>query len=248
MRVSNYLAEKGLPASHFYDVIPGDTEGIAIMDCASGQSANDAWATSSEKEKKAILEHAGTLLKKIHELPIPDFWIHNKHEVASPDEWKAWTMLRIEKYMVFAKEHLSQQISLFLEEKFTRLIALYEAKKDLKLSPLHWDYHFGNINVDEKQNVTGVFDFDNAMKGHSLADIGQTMYWLVRMPEFDISLLEHFFTGYGGLTDADREFVYLHFLLFLSATTRSVWPKEHLKWLTDDHLRLFESCMKGEYN
>jgi aminoglycoside phosphotransferase (APT) family kinase protein len=247
MKISNYLVEKGLPAPRFYSVTPGKLEGVAIMDCAIGQSVNDVWESVSANEKKVILQNTGSLLNKIHRLPIPEFWTHKKHEIKSSEEWKAWTKLRTEKYLVFAREYLSDHISSFLEEKFSRLLALYEMYSNFDLGPLHWDYHFGNINVDEKQNVTGVFDFDNTMKGHNMADIGQSMYWLVRMPKFDRTLLGHFFAGYGGLNDIDREFIYLHFILFLSATTRSVWPKENLKWLTDYHVGLLEACQRGEY-
>lgn len=247
MQISNYLRENNLPASHVYGVTTGDTEGVAVMDCASGCSAAEAWESSSINEKELILENTGAILKKIHGLPIPAFWVHKKHEVRSPKEWLAWTEIRIQKYLTFAEETLSEEISLFLKKRFDRLLTLYSMYPNFDLEPLHWDYHFGNINIDDKKSVTGVFDFDNTMKGHAVADIGQFMYWIIRMQKADISLLEKFFIGYGGLSEIDREFVQLHFLLFLSATTRSVWPKDDLRWLSKLHVELLDECVRGKH-
>jgi len=248
MKISNYLSENGLPSPHTYNVISDEAEGITIMDCAPGKSANGVWESLQKSEKEVVLKSIGSLLRKIHALLVPEFWIHRKHEIASAEEWVAWTKLRVEKYLAFAKENLGEEIYLFLSQKFERLLYLYELHKDFDLSPLHWDYHLGNINIGEKFDVTGVFDFDNAMKGHNVADLGQTMYWLVvRTPNLDTSMFENFLEGYGDLGNVEREFVYLHFLLFLSATTRTVWPKEHLRWLSEIHLKTLGNCVRGEY-
>jgi Ser/Thr protein kinase RdoA (MazF antagonist) len=182
-------------------------------------------------------------------LKSPSFWIHQKHEITSQKEWIEWTKLRIQKYLAAAEKNLNNELIEFLKIKFTRLEELYNTYTDFRFVPLHWDYHFSNINVNEKGEITGVFDFDNAMKGHDMADIGQTVYWLIMQQNIsNTETFEHLFMGYGNLSKVDREFIYLHFFLFLAGVMRSTWPKDDLRWLNDRHVEVLTKCLKGEYS
>jgi aminoglycoside phosphotransferase (APT) family kinase protein len=247
-RISSYVKENGLPSPQTYELLKGDNEGSVVMDCLPGEVASEVWETASVENQQIILVNSGKMLKKIHNLKIPPFWIHQKHEVTSPEEWVEWTRVRIDKYLIAAQENLDKDIVDFLRVKFTRLQDLYTAHPDFRFVPLHWDYHFSNINVDGRFDISGVFDFDNAMKGHDMADLGQTMYWLVTQQKISkIEVFEKFFTGYGELSSLDREFVYLHFLFFLAGVTRSTWSKEDLKWLNELHVEVLKKCVQGEY-
>ncbi len=247
-RISSYVKENGLPSPQIYELIKGDSEGSVVMDCLLGEVASEVWETASVENRQMILVNSGKMLKMIHDLKIPSFWIHQKHEVASPEEWVEWTRVRIQKYLAAAQENLDKEIIDFLRAKFARLQDLYKAHPEFRFVPLHWDYHFSNINIDGHFEISGVFDFDNAMKGHDMADLGQTFYWLVTQQKISkVEMSEKFFTGYGELSSLDREFVYLHFLLFLAGVTRSTWPKENLKWLNELHVGVLKECLKGGY-
>ncbi len=247
-RISDYVRESNLPSPHTYDIVKNDDGGWVVMDCLQGNVVSEYLETVNLEKQYTILINSGAMLKRIHDLEIPSFWIHQKHEITSKKEWVEWIRLRIQKYLVFAQENLENELFDFLRIKFTRLQDLYDDHPNFRFVPLHWDYHFSNINVDENMEISGVFDFDNAMKGHDMADIGQTVYWLmIQQKILDIKKFEHFFTGYGKLSQSDREFIYLHSQLFLAGVMRSTWQKSDLKWLNDLHVEVLKKCVKGEY-
>ena len=243
--ISNYAGENNIPSPHTYDLVKGDEEGWVVMDCLPGQVASEVWETETAESRDKILVNSGAMLKKIHGLKIPPFWIHQKHEITSREEWIEWTRLRIQKYLTAAENNLDKELSDFLKLQFARLQDLYDTHPDFHFVPLHWDYHLSNINVNESGVICGVFDFDNAMKGHDMADIGQTVYWLALQKISRTETFEYLFTGYGELTQVDREFIYLHFLLFLAGVMRSTWPKADLRWLNDSHVEVLKGCIRG---
>jgi len=55
-------------------------------------------------------------------------------------------------------------------------------------------------------------------------------------------------TGYGTLLVLDREFIYLHFILFLAGVMRSVQLKDNLMWLNKIHIKVLKECIQGEYS
>jgi len=150
IQISNYLREHSLPAPQSYGLIKDDTEGTVVMDCLSGQVASEIWETASIENQQIILTNSGIVLKKIHDLKIPSFWNHQKHEVASAKEWVDWISLRIEKYLIAAEENLDEEAVDFLKQAFKRLQNLYELHQDFRFVPLHWDYHLWNINVEKR--------------------------------------------------------------------------------------------------
>ncbi len=248
VQISNYLKENSLPSPQTYDLVKTDGEGWVVMECMPGHVSSEVWETASNKNQSIILVHSGAILKKIHDLKIPPFWIHQKHEVTSQKEWIEWTKVRILKYLVFAQDSLNKNVADFLETQFSRLEELYDAHSNFRFVPLHWDYHLSNINIDENMEISGIFDFDNAMKGHDMADLGQTVYWLIIQQKIsEREMFEKLFTGYGKLTLPDREFVYLHFLLFLVGVMRSTWMKDDLKWLNEIHVEVLKNCVLGKY-
>ncbi len=247
-KISNYARENRLPTPQTYDIVKCEEDGWVVMDCQPGKVASEVWETAITEEQNLILANAGMVLKRIHDLQIPPFWIHQKHEITSQKEWIEWTNLRIQKYLIAAEKNLNNELVTFLKIKFTRLQELYNTQNNFRIVSLHWDYHLSNVNVGVKGEITGVFDFDNAMKGHDMADIGQTVYWLALEKISETKTYENLFIGYGELSQIDREFVYLHFLLFLAGVMRSTWPKDDLKWLNEQHVEVLTKCLHGEYS
>ena len=175
-KILNYLNENKNPAPKvLFDGI-SDRKFITIMDYSSGEVASKIYRKANSQLRKKILIDTGRKLKLIHNLEIPSFWVNQHHEIKNKDEWKEWTKLRIEKYLTFLRNKLSNYYD-FLEKDLDEFWKILEKEK-IDFVPLHWDYHLHNINVNLKGEVTGIFDFDGAMKGHSLGDLGQSAYWL----------------------------------------------------------------------
>ncbi|PIO07187.1 hypothetical protein COU59_03530 [Candidatus Pacearchaeota archaeon CG10_big_fil_rev_8_21_14_0_10_34_12] len=238
-KILNYLNENQLPAPKvFFDGI-SDKKFITVMDYSSGEVASKIYQKANLQLRKKILIDVGRKLKSIHNLKIPSFWIHQHHEVKNKEEWKKWTKLRIDKYLAFLKNKMSNYYD-FLEEELKGFWKILEKEK-IDFVPLHWDYHLHNINVNTKGEVTGIFDFDNAMKGHSLADLGQSAYWL-RFEMNDYENFDSFLKGYKDkFTRKELKLIRGYYLLHLLAVTRSLWFKQkRLGWIIDKHKEILD--------
>ena len=110
---------------------------------------------------------------------------------------------------------------------------------------MHWDYHLSNINVNSEGKVTGIFDFDNAMKGHSLGDLGQAFYWLI-FEMNDTENFENFLKGYKSkFTKNELKLIRGYFILHLLAVSRTIWfKKKRLGWIIDRHKEILDGLIK----
>jgi|TARA_Y100000310_G_C20549354_1_gene747247 aminoglycoside phosphotransferase (APT) family kinase protein len=245
-KILNYLNENQLPAPKvFFDRI-SDKKFITIMDYSSGEVASKIYQKAKLQLRKKILLDVGRKLKLIHSLEIPSFWVHQHHEVKNKKEWKKWTKLRIDKYLTFLKNKLSNYYD-FLEKELDEFWQILEKEK-IDFVPLHWDYHLHNLNVNSNGKVTGIFDFDNAMKGHSLADLGQSAYWL-RFEMNDYKNFDSFLKGYKNkFTNKELKLIRGYYLLHLLAVTRSLWFKQkRLGWIIDKHKEILDEFTKQEF-
>ena len=241
-KILNYLNENKFPTPKvFFDGI-SDRKFITIMDYSSGEVASKIYKNADIKLRKKILFSAGKKLRLIHNLRIPSFWIHQHHEVKSEDEWKKWTKLRIEKYLDFFEKKLDNYYD-FLEKELNEFWRILEKEK-IDFVPLHWDYHLHNINVNIKGEITGIFDFDNAMKGHSLSDLGQSAYWL-RFEMNDYKNFESFLKGYKSkFTKNELILIRGYYILHLLAVSRSLWFKQkRLGWIIDKHKEIIDEMI-----
>ena len=241
--VSNYLFKRGFPVPQIYSRTLFKKQEIVVMTYIKGKNALLAYRNSSISKKRKILKNLGVLMRRIHTLKIPLRWIHHKHEVRNKKEWINWTRNRIKKYLSFVKENLEPDYYLFLIEEFEKFLPLL--RTNLEFVPLHWDYHLDNVLVDSQGNISGLFDFDNAMKGHSLADLGQAKYW-VRFTLKDFQAFEYFLKGYGkSVGDKERVLIRGYFLLHIIAVTRSIWlKKKKLKWIIKEHKKILDELME----
>ncbi len=173
-KILNYLNKHKILSPKVFFTGIFDKKIITIMEYISGDVASSVYKGKSNV-RKHLLINAGKILNKIHSLKIPSFWAHQHHEIKNSKEWNKWTRLRVKKYLNFSKRKLPEY-SLYLEEELNKFLLILNKEKKIKFVPLHWDYHFSNLNSDAHGKITGVFDFDNALKGHNLADIGQTAY------------------------------------------------------------------------
>jgi len=245
-KILNYLNKNQLPTPKvFFDGIL-DRKFITIMDYSPGEVASKIYQKANSKLRKKILMDVGRNLQLIHNLKIPSFWVNEHHEVKNKEEWKNWTKLRIEKYLHFLKSKLSNYYG-FLEKELDEFWKILEKEK-IDFVPLHWDYHLHNINVDSKGKVTGIFDFDNAMKGDRLADLGQSAYWL-RFEMDDYKNFDSFLRGYKKkFTNKELKLIRGYYLLHLLAVTRNLWFKQkRLGWIIEKHKEILDEFTKKEF-
>ena len=113
--ILNYLSERGIPAPKVYYDGVFDRKFITIMDLAPGENGTSVYKNASQKMKRKILLNSGKALRNIHNLRVPDFWVHQNHEIKNDKEWKSWTKLRIEKYLKFFRKKF-EDIYPFLEK------------------------------------------------------------------------------------------------------------------------------------
>lgn len=240
-QILEFLHRRGLPCPKIYLTQIKDKKIVTIMDFLEGRPASEIFKRLSLAQKKKFLESTGKLLKQIHGVEIPPFWKHYKHEIKNEKEWISWTKKRIQKYVPFI-DKLSKE-SEKVNQKLQDFIGLLEKNK-FKLVPLHWDYHFNNINIDSSGKITGVFDFDNALKGHNLADIGQTAYWL-RFHLGSNDYLKPFLKGYGKFSKEDIKLIEGYELLHILAITRSIWFKQkRLGWIIKKHEKILKEILR----
>jgi len=245
-KILNYLYENNIPAPKVFFEEIFDKKYITIMDYIKGDVASKIYEGANLKLRKKILINTGKNLRKIHNLKIPSFWIHQHHEVKNPKEWKDWTKLRIDKYLNFFKKKLKGDYK-FLNNELNEFWMVLKNSK-IEFVPLHWDYHLSNLNVDYKGGVTGVFDFDNSMKGHNLADIGQTAYW-IRFKINDYENFGSFLKGYKKQFNKDElKLIKGYFLLHLLAVSRTIWfRKKRLGWIIKEHKKILDEFRKGKF-
>lgn len=240
--ILNYLHENKIPAPKIILEKISDKKIITIMTYLEGKSIKDYYRVSNKNTKEKMLRNAAKKLKDIHNLKIKKFWQHQKHEIKNKKEWKSWTSLRIEKYLRFFKNKIDENIYYKIAQNLENFQRILKNKK-IDFVPLHWDYHPSNINVDKNGKVTGIFDFDNAMKGHSLGDIGQSLYW-IKFETDDKKASKYFLDGYKNFDEDEIKIINGYLLLHMLATTRSIWKKKRLNWIIQKHMKMINEMLK----
>jgi Ser/Thr protein kinase RdoA (MazF antagonist) len=243
-KILNNLRDHKIPTPKVYFDGIVNRKFITIMEYSLGNVASNIYKNGNQNLRKNILFNAGKSLRKIHKLKIPPFWIHQHHEIKNQKEWKKWTRLRIDKYLRFFRRKFGSYFD-FLEKELNEFWEILNDEK-IDFVPLHWDYHLSNLNVNSKGEITGIFDFDNAIKGHSLADIGQSNYWL-RFNFNHQGQFKEFLKGYGKkFTKKELKLIRGYSLLHLLAVSRTIWFRQkRLDWIINKHKEMIEELKKA---
>lgn len=238
-----FLHQKGFPTPRIYSDTQFKNQGIIVMEYLKGEEAEKILLGSSKQVKIKILKNSGKLLKKLHAIPIPKFWIHFKHEIKNKEEWIKWTRQRIKKYLEFAKNNLDSKYYEFLEKEFKKFSNLLN--KDINFVPMHWDFHLRNVLVNREGDIVGVVDFDNTLKGDALAELGQ-VHHSIRFSTKNYKDFEYFLLGYNkNLTEKEKNFIRWYSLIHNIAVTRSIWKKKRrLLWIIKENLKIIKEMMK----
>lgn len=238
--ILKYLYKNKIPTPEVFLEETFDKKFITIMECSLGKVASEVYKRGNLNLQRKLLFNAGKNLRKIHKLKIPSFWNHQKHEIKSEKEWKNWTKHRVEKYLKFF-ERKSFPYRLIRSELSDFWEILYKEK--IEFVPLHWDYHLSNLNSSSLGEITGTFDFDNAMKGHNLADIGQTEYWL-RFYSEDTKNFKYFLKGYGkNFNKKELKLIKGYLILHILAVSRTIWLRKQLNWIIKKHKKMIKELL-----
>ncbi|MEX0934221.1 MAG: phosphotransferase [Candidatus Saccharimonadales bacterium] len=239
-QINKYLHSYGIPVPLVMASFKTNNHIVTISECSPGEVATTAYKQADKQVKKTILSDSGLRLGQIHGLKAPDFWVHHRHEIKSREEWIKWTNLRIGKYLKFSQEHLKDYYHIIKNE--LSIFQMLLGGTEIDFVPMHWDYNMSNFNVYDNGYISGIFDFDNAMKGHSLADIGIALQWFES--EFNNSkAFRYFLDGYkNNISEEEAKLIKGYCLLHLLATTRSVWDRqESLGWIIDRNKRILNN-------
>lgn len=245
-KILNYLSAY-IPTPRLLSESFHEEYSITLMTFLKGRSAISFYNKSTKKVQERILHELGKHLKVLHSLRIPRYWSHFSHKIPSTKEWRSWTKNRSKKYLAFAKSHLSPEEYKFVKAELSNFNVVLEKTK-FKLVPLHWDFHLGNVSAMGDGKVTGIFDFDCAMKGHALSDVGQfysTLILKTRDPSRICALLKAY---NPRLTKNDEILIQGYALLHDLAVLRSNFHKERLKWLMDKYVNNLQKRMRGEFS
>ncbi|MBI4017205.1 MAG: aminoglycoside phosphotransferase family protein [Candidatus Aenigmarchaeota archaeon] len=239
--ILTFLRKKHFPVPRIYSDRLFAKNGIVVMDFIQGRNAADVYDNGSSRVRRRLLQNAGKLLRKLHCLKIPPVWIHHKHEVRDVTAWILWTRKRVKKYVAFAKTNLEKKHYHFLSKELATFLRLLQ--KNIDFVPLHWDYHLSNLMAAPNGRILGLLDFDNAMKGHNLADLGIANYWF-QFRYDNYKNFNHFLDGYGLPDQKERQLIRGYALLHLAAVTRSQWGKKQLQWLIHKHIQMLDRMMQ----
>ena len=242
IKIMQYLYENKFPIPKVYSNNLFAKQGILIMEHISGKSGLDAYNILPLNNKKKLLFNLGKLLKKMHNIDAQKFWIHYKHNIETKKEWVKWIALRINKYLSFIKKNMPDYYSK-LKHEFNNL-STHLKKQNFIFVPMHWDFHLSNIRVNDNQDIIGIFDFDNALRGDALAEIAQFEYWL-RLKSKSLNNIGYFLKGYGLKLNRDKqEIIKEYFLLHLIAVNRSIWKfNKRLSWLIKEHKIILDEVL-----
>jgi aminoglycoside phosphotransferase (APT) family kinase protein len=241
-KILEYLHEKRFPCPKIYLTEIRDRKIITIMDYLGGKTASDIFEKLSDINKRTFLENAGKLMKRIHRIKSLPFWKNSKYNLNNREEWISWKKTEVYGCISFFKYKLRRQIP-EISKRLGEFLSLLE-KSNFNLSSLHWDYHSSNMTIDDSGKIKGIFDFDNALRGHNLADIGQTAYWL-RFQLKSREYFRYFLKGYGSLSKQDLKLIEDYELIFLLIKTKSIWfKKKRLGWITEIHKKMIRELLR----
>jgi aminoglycoside phosphotransferase (APT) family kinase protein len=186
-------------------LLPAD---YALIPFLEGRGVGEAIESLPRPKRAALLEEIGRLLQRLHRIRVPFFGNRYDDPRLFPKE-ASWTN--------YLEEHFREEVArverrlgyapAWKEELTPRFIDFLSALAD-PVEPvfLHGDFHYDNLLFAETEaglRISGVFDFEWAWWGDSIADLLHLEEAFFFYPQDQAPFL----SGYGG----------------------SAWPKEALK-------------------
>ena len=203
--IFDLLGQYNIPAPR--EVILDDSKNyseydILISKKLPGENIEADWKSLCEESKQKIAFEAGSLLKKIHSIPMGYFGeLVNYGPFPQTEKWYDYLLAKLEfhireavAYSVFDSDILN-----LAHSKFKSFKDVMSAIKTPCL--IHGDYHFGNL-LHYKDQVSAVLDFEWSVAGDPMFDLAR---WLEK-DEICKGSHEPFLKGYGRLNFSKEDY------------------------------------------
>lgn len=183
-----------IPTPAVHDVGERDGWGYVLMERLCGETLKDAWTRLSIKDKSRLAPELGEALSALHSLHDP------RLDVLDPPDWAAF----VAEQRANAVEHHRRT---GLDEAWIAQIPAYLDSVELGLLPvvpLHTEFmraHVMVVHDGERPRLTGLFDFEPAMRGPAEYDFGAVCLFV---SGGDKDFLRRLLAGYGA--EPDEEF------------------------------------------
>jgi len=147
---------------------------VLVTERLPGRSVESSWSDLDEKTRRDLAAEAGTLLARLHAIPIQGFG-----ELAGPASerhatWKAWVLSDLERVLGEARDDdvLDEEVLKTAEDAVRLRVERIQAQGAVPFEAalVHGDFHLGNVlHVDGR--VSGVLDLEWSLAGDPLFDL-----------------------------------------------------------------------------
>lgn len=199
-----------------------------IMEKIPGKSLSAINQELSDKEKSDIMWLIGAYTRQINSITGTEFGYPGQPDIRG----KCWfpTFKKMMQLAVADAKKKEIDLKIDIDELFLRLDADEICFHEVQIPRLvHWDLWDGNIFV-EKGKVTGIIDFERAIWGDPLMEVGFRSYGQ------SIDFLEGYGKNEFTLNEKKRIFwydIYLFLLVALEYKYRKYETDETYKWATE---------------
>ncbi|MFN7161316.1 MAG: aminoglycoside phosphotransferase family protein [Candidatus Gracilibacteria bacterium] len=249
IQILNYLKECKLPVPKiFYHDIWEDT-GLSLLEFIPGETALEYLRNTDNEGKKAIFRSIGSSLSQLHALPIQPFWFRKTYPIQTSEDWDLWLKERLDKVEVYSHANLSQDIYDYTSSILSNFKQQLKASSHLPIVAMHGDFHLENVHVDASGHITGILDFDTAMRGKSYGDTGRFLYSLLLHDThyiYDPQEFDAFLEGYNILKTTENLLLIHGYFLLMLLEKHEIFAKEQNEKRFISHNRVLESLAHGE--
>lgn len=249
IQILSYLKENTLPVPKvFYDEVWEDT-GLSLLEFIPGDTALEYFRNADTEERKTVLNSIGHLLSQLHNLPLQPFWFRKTYPIRTSDDWDIWIKERVHHVETYTTKTFSDDTQGYIFSHLSDFKKHVDETSHVPIVSLHGDVHLENIHVNETGEITGMLDFDTALRGKSYGDTGRFLYSLLLHDthyEYSPQEFDDFLKGYNvEKTEKNMALIHGYFLLML-LEKYEIFAKEQNKKRFASHERVLEALVQGE--
>ncbi len=177
-----YLHGRGFPVPDVLAIgrnLSGVPETAVLRSYLLGTPASERWDTFAPEARADLLAATGTLLARVHSIPVGDvaaFWQFPEDTVHIPADWAT----------NFVQKKVASDLSVLLpsgalEDDISREMrailpwwAEALARAPVILAPLHGDFYLDNLLVADDGAISGLLDWEAARLGDPLWELART--------------------------------------------------------------------------
>lgn len=179
IQILQYLKENLFPVPGIFHHSVWQERGISIIENIPGKTALEYFMNTTQEKRESVFHHLGQYLKQLHDLPVQDFWFRESYPISTSTDWYLWMGKRFKEVREYTHQSFDTETKAYIENILVHFEVIIETLKDQPVVPLHGDFHLENVLVNEKGDITGILDFDTALRGQFYGDVGRFLYSLL---------------------------------------------------------------------